>query len=126
MQPIKIYVTDYIEQDLKWEEEQLARYAHVTFEYDQLKFKQEEELVAAIGDADMVLVNMVKMTANVINGLEKCKLILRHGVDARHSMADQKKLLRLDQRPEHPPVVLEHVGIAHADHVRTAEHRPRS
>ncbi len=80
MQPIKIYVTDYIEPDLKWEEEQLAKYAHVTFEYEQLKLKPEEELVAEIGDADMVLVNMVKMTENVINGLEKCKLILRHGV----------------------------------------------
>ncbi len=80
MQPTKIFVTDYIEPDLKWEEEQLAKYAHVTFRYDQLKFKPEEELVAAIGDADMVLVNMVKMTENVINQLEKCKLILRHGV----------------------------------------------
>jgi D-3-phosphoglycerate dehydrogenase len=80
MQPTRIFVTDYIEPDLKWEEEQLAKYAHVTFKYDQLKFKPEEELVAAIGDADMVLVNMVKMTENVINRLEKCKLILRHGV----------------------------------------------
>lgn len=80
MEPIKIVVTDYIEPDLKWEEERLAEYDHVTFEYYQLKFKPEDELVEKIRDADMVLVNMVKMTKSVIDRLETCRLILRHGV----------------------------------------------
>ena len=80
MQPIKIVVTDYIEPDLKWEEEQLARYDHVHFEYHQLKFAPPDELIAAIRDADVLLVNMTPMPAAVIEGLEKCKLIIRHGV----------------------------------------------
>ena len=80
MEPIKIVITDYIEQDLKWEEEQLAQYDHVTFEYHQLKFAPQEELIAAIGDADVILVNMTAMTAEIIGQLEKCKLIIRHGV----------------------------------------------
>ena len=80
MQPIKIVVTDYIEPDLKWEEEQLSKYDHVHFEYHQLKFAPQEELIAAIRDADVVLVNMAPMTAEVIGALEKCKLIIRHGV----------------------------------------------
>jgi len=77
---IKIVVTDYIEPDLKWEEEQLAKYENVTFEYYQLKFAPREELIAKIRDADLVLVNMAPMTAEVINSLEKCRLILRHGI----------------------------------------------
>jgi D-3-phosphoglycerate dehydrogenase len=80
MDPLKIVVTDYIEPDLEWEAEQLAKYDHVTFEYHQLKFQSDEELLEVVRDADMILVNMVKMTETVINGLENCKLILRHGV----------------------------------------------
>ena len=80
MDPMKIVVTDYIEPDLEWEAEQLAKYDHVTFEYHQLKFQTDEELLEVVRDADMILVNMVKMTDTVINGLENCKLILRHGV----------------------------------------------
>ena len=80
MEPIKIVITDYIEPDLKWEEEQLARYDHVTFAYHQLKFAPQEELIAAIRDAEVILVNMTAMTAEIIGQLEKCKLIIRHGV----------------------------------------------
>jgi len=80
MQPIKIVITDYIEPDFKWEEEQLAQYEQVTFEYHQLKFSSTDELLAAIGDADVILVNMTPMTAEIIDRLENCKLIIRHGV----------------------------------------------
>ena len=80
MEPIKIVVTDYIEPDLEWEREQLARFEHVTLEYHQLKFAPREELIAAISDADVVLVNMVPMTAEMMARLQKCRLIIRHGV----------------------------------------------
>jgi D-3-phosphoglycerate dehydrogenase len=79
MEPIKIVVTDYIEPEQDWEKEQLAKYENVTFEAHQLKFRPEGELLAAIGDADVIQVNMVPMTESVINQLEKCKLIIRHG-----------------------------------------------
>lgn len=80
MDPIKIVVTDYIEPDLEWERKQLAKYEHVALEYHQLKFAPEEELIAAIKDADAILVNMTPMTAHIMDQLEKCKLIIRHGV----------------------------------------------
>jgi len=80
MERIEIVVTDYIEPDWKWEEEQLAKYDHVSFAYHQLKFAPQEELIAAIRDADVILVNMTPMTAEIIDRLEKCKLIIRHGV----------------------------------------------
>ena len=79
MQPIKIVVTDYIEQDLEWEAEQLAKYAQVTFEAHQLKFKSREEILDVVRDADVILVNMVPFDVELIGGLEKCKLIIRHG-----------------------------------------------
>ena len=79
MDPIKIAVTDFIEPEQDWEKEQLAKYDHVTFEAHQLKFKEEDEVLAAIGDADVIQVNMVPMPASLISRLDKCKLIIRHG-----------------------------------------------
>ena len=103
MEPIKIVVTDYIEPDLKWEEEELGKYGHVAFEYHQLKFREESELVEKIVDADMILVNMVKMTAGVIDQLERCKLILRHGVgyDNVDVSAATKKGIRVAYEPDY-------------------------
>ncbi len=76
----KIVVTDYIEPDLKWEEEQLSQLPDVEFEYHQLKFAPQEELIAAVKDADVVVVNMAPFPAEVIEALERCKLIIRHGI----------------------------------------------
>ena len=103
MEPIKIVVTDYIEPDLKWEEEELGKYGHVTFEYHQLKFRSEPDLVEKIVDADMILVNMVKMTASVIDQLERCRLILRHGVgyDNVDVAAATKKGIRVAYEPDY-------------------------
>jgi len=80
MKPIKIVVTDYIEPDLEWERQQLARFEHVHLEAHQLKFAPQEDLVAAVRNADVILVNMVPLTAEVIGRLDRCRLIIRHGV----------------------------------------------
>jgi D-3-phosphoglycerate dehydrogenase / 2-oxoglutarate reductase len=80
VEAIKIVVTDYIEPDLEWEKEQLSRFEHVAFSYHQLKRAPREELLEAIRDADVILVNMTAMTADIIQQLEKCQLIIRHGV----------------------------------------------
>jgi D-3-phosphoglycerate dehydrogenase len=77
---VKIVVTDYIEDNLDWEAEELAKEEGVVFEAHQLKFVPVEELLEKIRDADVILVNMVKMTPEVIGALEKCQLIIRHGV----------------------------------------------
>lgn len=79
MKHTKIVVTDYIEPDLEWEREQLSG-SPVTFEAFQLKFAPREELLARIGDADVLIVNMVKITRDVLENLPSCKLIIRHGV----------------------------------------------
>ncbi len=79
MSETKIVVTDYIEDDLDWEVEEMAK-RDIDFEYYQLKFAPEEELVEKIRDADVVIVNMAPMPESVISQLENCKLIIRHGI----------------------------------------------
>lgn len=76
---MKAVVTDYIEDNLDWEAGKLAE-AGIEFEAFQLKFKPEEEVVAAIVDADVVVVNMVKMTESLLSKLPKCRLLIRHGI----------------------------------------------
>ena len=76
---MKVVVTDYIEPDLKWEEEKLAEMG-VEFEYHQLKFQPVEKVIEATRDADVVIVNMVKVPRELVAGWEKCKLVIRHGV----------------------------------------------
>jgi len=76
---VKVVVTDYIEDNLDWEAEQLAR-AGIDFEAYQLKFKSEAEVVAKIADADVIVVNMVKMPEPVLAQLKKCRLLIRHGI----------------------------------------------
>jgi len=75
----KVVVTDYIEQDLDWEAEELAKRG-IEFETYQLKFKPEDEVVEKIADADVVVVNMVKMTESLLSRLPKCRLLIRHGI----------------------------------------------
>jgi D-3-phosphoglycerate dehydrogenase / 2-oxoglutarate reductase len=76
---IKVVVTDYIEENLDWEAEKLGEKG-IVFELYQLKHKPEEEVLAKIKDADVIVVNMVKMPESLISKLEKCCLIIRHGI----------------------------------------------
>ena len=76
---IRVAVTDYVEDDLRWEEHQL-RDVGVEFSYAQLKFASPDELLSHVGDADVIIVNMAQMTEDVIRGLRQCRLIIRHGV----------------------------------------------
>lgn len=75
----KIVVTDHIEPDLEWENEQLAGKG-VDLEAYQLKFAPLPELIEKVKDADMIIVNMAPMNRQVIQALQKCRLIIRHGV----------------------------------------------
>ena len=79
MKPTKVVVTDYIEPDLEWERAQLMPRG-VDFQVFQLKFAPAGEMLAAIGDADVLIVNMAKMTGEILRGLKSCKLLIRHGV----------------------------------------------
>ena len=79
MTKIKVVITDYIEPDLDWETQQFEQLG-VDFSYYQLKFAAPKEILAVAADADILIVNMAKIGPEVIEGLERCKLIIRHGV----------------------------------------------
>ncbi len=75
---ISVVVTDHIEADLDWEAEEMARRG-VDFASHQLKAASEQEVIERTRDADVVVVNMVKITRTVIDGWKKCRLVIRHG-----------------------------------------------
>lgn len=79
MSNVKVVITDYIEPDLQWETEQF-RQLGVDFSAYQLKNADPKELLPVIQDADIVIVNMAAMNTEVLSGLRKTKLIIRHGV----------------------------------------------
>jgi D-3-phosphoglycerate dehydrogenase len=109
----KIVVTDYIEPDLEWEVEQLAK-RDVDFEIHQLKVAPTEDLIAHIRDADIVIVNMAPFTPEVIEGLERCKLIIRHGIgyDNVDLAACSKAGIRLANVPDYCPEEVAEQAIA--------------
>jgi len=79
MNSVKVVVTDYIEPDLDWEAREMARRGLEFLTY-QLKFAPSGDVIAATRDADVVIVNMVPITSEVIAQWEKCRLVIRHGV----------------------------------------------
>lgn len=76
---MKVVVTDYIEPDLDWEATQLAERG-IEFASHQLKFASPSAVIEKTRDADVVVVNMVPITGEIVAGWEKCKLVIRHGV----------------------------------------------
>lgn len=79
MRKIKVIVTDYIEPNLNWEEEEFRK-LNVDFSYFQLKFAEPDELLKHVFDAEILIANMAKIDSRVIDGLNHCRLIIRHGV----------------------------------------------
>jgi D-3-phosphoglycerate dehydrogenase len=75
---IKVVVTDFIEPDLEWEVAEMAKRG-VAFSFHQLKFAPVADVIAATKDADVVVVNMVPITPEVVAGWTNVKLVIRHG-----------------------------------------------
>ena len=104
--PTKIVVTDYLEPDFNWEKDQLrSRNVDFSWQEHQLKFAPADDLVKAIGDADVVVVNMAAMNAEVISRLSKCRLIIRHGIgyDNVDLKAATAKGIRVANIPDYCP-----------------------
>jgi len=79
MEKVIFKVTDYVERDLKWEEEE-CRKLGIHFEYYQLRDASPTEIIKNVSDADIILVNMAKFNQEVISGLKRTKVIIRHGI----------------------------------------------
>ncbi len=76
---MKVAVTDYIEEELEWEARKLSE-ANIEFSAFQLKHRPVDDVVKAVGDADVLVVNMVKVDEQMLERLPKCRLIIRHGI----------------------------------------------
>ncbi len=76
--PFTVVTSDYVAPDLKWEVEQYNE-AGVTFRYHQLRQATPVELLEEISDADVLVVDQAKITEEVMQGLSRCRLIVRHG-----------------------------------------------
>ena len=72
-------ITDYIEPDLKWEEEE-CRKLGIEFSYYQMRDASPSELIDTFKDADILLTNMATFDAELMDGLENVKVLLRHGI----------------------------------------------
>ncbi len=72
-------ITDYIEHDLAWEENE-CRKLGIDFHSYQMKESGPDEIVRNVGDADIILVNMAKFSAEVIGRLDRVQVIIRHGI----------------------------------------------
>ena len=75
---MKVIVTDYIEENLDWEIGHLKQH-DIEMSVYQLKQKSRDEVLSHIGDAEIVVVNMVKMPEDILSQLMNCRLIIRHG-----------------------------------------------
>jgi D-3-phosphoglycerate dehydrogenase len=79
VEPLSFKITDYIERDLQWEEEE-CRKLGLRLAHYQLKEAPASEIITHVRDADIVLVNMAKFTREVIAGLARAQVIIRHGI----------------------------------------------
>ena len=76
---ITFKITDYIERDLKWEEEECKKLG-INFYYYQKRDASATELIETFKDADILLTNMANFSAEVMDGLKNLKVLLRHGI----------------------------------------------
>ncbi len=75
----KVVITDYEYPDLRFEEETLRRLGdNVTLVKAQCR--TEDEVIAAAFDADAIMSQYAPVSGNVIDRLEKCKIVSRYGV----------------------------------------------
>jgi D-3-phosphoglycerate dehydrogenase / 2-oxoglutarate reductase len=74
-----IKITDYIERELDYEKGEMTKLG-VDFSSYQLKSASPDELIKNFRDADFLVVNMSRMTPEVMAGLDNVKVIIRHGI----------------------------------------------
>ncbi|MCA6214132.1 MULTISPECIES: C-terminal binding protein [Thermococcus] len=79
MAKFKVVVTDYEYESLENEKRELEKVGAELVAV-QLRYAQPEEIIKVCKDADGLIVQYAKITREVIEGLEKCKVIARYGI----------------------------------------------
>lgn len=71
-------VTDHVEPDLEWEEGRFKS-GGADYRHYQMRLGSAEQILEKASEADVLIVDQAKITAEVIRGLPRCSLIIRHG-----------------------------------------------
>ena len=79
MSQFKVVITDFTEPDNQFEEEEL-RASGLDIELVRLNTRSPEELIPHLGDADGLLVQFAQINRQVIESLNKCRVISRYGI----------------------------------------------
>ena len=74
---MKVYITDYGFPDIE-SERSILDSAGITVASGQCK--TPEEVIAAAGDADALIVQWAPITAKVVSALDRCRVIVRYGI----------------------------------------------
>jgi D-3-phosphoglycerate dehydrogenase / 2-oxoglutarate reductase len=76
---VKFTITDTMHPDLSFEEHESAGIG-LDFASHRLRTAGPRELIAAVQDSDVVLIDQAKFDRQVVEGLARCRLLLRHGI----------------------------------------------
>ena len=75
---MKCRMTDYVESNLDWEQAEYEK-AGIDFTAFQLRGADTDEVAAALADSDVLIVNEVQVSRPVLEAMERCRLVIRHG-----------------------------------------------
>ena len=79
MSKLKVVITDYGAPDTEIEESEL-RASDLDVELCKLNARTPEEVISKASDADALLVGFAPITREVIEGLDRCRVISRYGI----------------------------------------------
>lgn len=100
MEKFKVVVTDHVYPSLDLEREKLKE---INAELIEATGKTEKEIIEAARDSDAILVCYAEITKNVIDSLEKCKIIARSGIGVNNVdvEAATKRGIRVTNVPDY-------------------------
>lgn len=76
---IVLKISDYIEKDLQWEEQECEKLG-IDLKYYQLINAPADEVIEALKGAEIIITNGTLITRQILNSLPNLKLLMRHGI----------------------------------------------
>ena len=74
----KIVALSMLDKDFEYEKEKFGLCSDVTFCISPVR--KQEDVIAVVKDADVILFSDITINREIIDKLEKCKLIIRYGI----------------------------------------------
>lgn len=102
MAKYKVVITDYEYDDVD-KEKRIFQNADIDFHEFQLNNMNENEIISAVKDADVIITQFTNITRYIIENLNQCKLIIKHGtgVDNVDCLAATEKGIYVSNVPDY-------------------------